>query len=393
MTKPTLSLRLTGANVLRDGLLQEGPLTLEHGVITNGSQPEVELSGYLLLPGIIDMHGDAFERHIAPRPSAPFPLEMGLRATDRDAAANGVTTAWLAQSWSWEGGHRGPEAAEALMSALDGYRNHAMTDLRIQIRCETHTVDTGDRLLQAVKRHNIDYVVFNNHLEEALFLARENPDQITIWAQKAGRTPEEHMRLVRAAFNQSPKVPRYLCSLAENFDALGVRYGSHDDPDGDTRERYSVLGARICEFPTARGPAAVAKAVGDHVVMGAPNVVRGGSQAGNIQATRLVTDNLCDVLVSDYHYPALSKAAFRMVDEGLLDLPKAWAMISTNAAQIIGLTDRGTLSLGQRADIAIVNASTHAVEGTISGGRITHLTGEAAHRFFANQPTSHLAAE
>lgn len=82
-----------------------------------------------------------------------------------------------------------------------------------------------------------------------------------------------------------------------------------------------------------------------------------------------------------------------MVDEGLLDLPKAWAMISTNAAQIIGLTDRGTLSLGQRADIAIVNASTHAVEGTISGGRITHLTGEAAHRFFANQPTSHLAAE
>lgn len=279
------------------------------------------------------------------------------------------------------------------MSALDGYRNHAMTDLRIQIRCETHTVDTGDRLLQAVKRHNIDYVVFNNHLEEALFLARENPDQITIWAQKAGRTPEEHMRLVRAAFNQSPKVPRYLCSLAENFDALGVRYGSHDDPDGDTRERYSVLGARICEFPTARGPAAVEKAVGDHVVMGAPNVVRGRSQAGNIQATRLVTDNLCDVLVSDYHYPALSKAAFRMVDEGLLDLPKAWAMISTNAAQIIGLTDRGTLSLGQRADIAIVNASTHAVEGTISGGRITHLTGEAAHRFFANQPTSHLAAE
>jgi len=393
MTKPTLSLRLTGANVLRDGLLQEGPLTLEHGVITNGSQPEVDLSGYLLLPGIIDMHVDAFERHIAPRPSAPFPLEMGLRATDRDAAANGVTTAWLAQSWSWEGGHRGPEAAEALMSALDGYRNHAMTDLRIQIRCETHTVDTGDRLLQAVKRHNIDYVVFNNHLEEALFLARENPDQITIWAQKAGRTPEEHMRLVRAAFNQSPKVPRYLCSMAESFDALGVRYGSHNDPDGDTRERYSVLGARICEFPTARGPAAVAKAVGDHVVMGAPNVVRGGSQAGNIQATRLVTDNLCDVLVSDYHYPALSKAAFRMVDEGLLDLPKAWAMISTNAAQIIGLTDRGTLSLGQRADIAIVNATTHAVEGTISGGRITHLTGEAAHRFFANQPTSHLAAE
>ncbi|WP_294228698.1 alpha-D-ribose 1-methylphosphonate 5-triphosphate diphosphatase [uncultured Shimia sp.] len=393
MSRPTLSLRLTGAQILRNGRLEEGTLALEHGVITTGPVPEVDLSGYLVLPGIIDMHGDAFERHIAPRPSAPFPLEMGLRATDRDAAANGVTTAWLAQSWSWEGGHRGPDAAETLMSAMDHYRDHSVTDLRIQVRCETHTVDTGDRLLNAIKKHGIDYVVFNNHLEEALFLAREQPDEITLWAKKAGRSPEEHMRLVRAAFDQSPRVPRYLCSLAESFDTLGVRYGSHDDPDGDTRERYSVLGARVCEFPTARGPAAVAKAVGDHVVMGAPNIVRGGSQAGNIKASRLVGDDLCDVLVSDYHYPALSKAAFRMVDEGLCDLPKAWAMISSNAAEIMGLNDCGGLAPGQRADIAIVNEQTHAVEGTISGGRISHLTGEAAHRFFANQPTSHLAAE
>lgn len=393
MSRQSLHLRLTGAKVLRDGLLEEDTLAIENGLITTGPFPEVDLTGYLLMPGIIDMHGDAFERHIAPRPSAPFPLEMGLRATDRDAAANGVTTAWLAQSWSWEGGHRGPEAAETLLTAMAHYRDHAVSDLRIQIRCETHTVDTAERLLSAVERHKIDYVVFNNHLEEALYLAREKPNEIALWAQKAGRTPEEHMRLVRAAFDQSPRVPRYLCSMAEAFDNLGVRYGSHDDPDGDTRERYSVLGARVCEFPTARGPAAVAKAVGDHVVMGAPNIVRGGSQAGNINAARLVEENLCDVLVSDYHYPALSKAAFRMVDDGLCDLPKAWAMISTNAAQIMGLSDRGTLAEGKRADIAIVNAQTHAVEGTICAGRITHLTGEAAHRFFANQPTSRLAAE
>jgi len=82
-----------------------------------------------------------------------------------------------------------------------------------------------------------------------------------------------------------------------------------------------------------------------------------------------------------------------MVDDGLCDLPKAWAMISTNAAHIMGLSDRGTLVQGKRADVAIVNAQTHAVEGTICAGRITHLTGEAAHRFFANQPTSRLAAE
>ena len=80
------------------------------GRITRGPLPEVDLTGYLILPGIIDLHGDAFERHTAPRPSAPFPIaEVGLRATDREAAANGITTAWLAQSWSWEGGKRGPD--------------------------------------------------------------------------------------------------------------------------------------------------------------------------------------------------------------------------------------------------------------------------------------------
>ncbi|KPA20609.1 Alpha-D-ribose 1-methylphosphonate 5-triphosphate diphosphatase [Shimia sp. SK013] len=393
MSRSTLSLRLTGAKILRDGTLQSRSLVVDKGRISKGPLPEVDLSGYLLLPGIIDMHGDAFERHIAPRPSAPFPLEMGLRATDRDMAANGVTTAWLAQSWSWEGGHRGPDFAEDLFDALDHYRPHAVSDLRIQVRCETHTVDTTDRLLAAVRRHAIDYVVFNNHLDEARQLAREKPDEIMLWAKKSGRTAAQHMAIVNGAIEQETRVPRYLCTLADAFDTLGIRYGSHDDPDADTRERFSLIGARICEFPTARGAAAVAKAVGDCVIMGAPNVVRGGSQAGNIRAANLVAEGLCDVLVSDYHYPALAKAAFRLVDDGLCTLPQAWAMISRTPADIMGLHDRGTLDHGKRADIAIVNEKTHAIEGTISGGRISHLTGIAAQRFFASPTHMKMAAE
>ncbi|MCP9482799.1 alpha-D-ribose 1-methylphosphonate 5-triphosphate diphosphatase [Shimia sp. CNT1-13L.2] len=393
MPRRPLSLRLKGATVLRDGEMQKRSLVIQQGRISKGPLPEVDLTGYLLLPGIIDMHGDAFERHIAPRPSAPFPLETGLRATDRDAAVNGVTTAWLAQSWSWEGGHRGPDFAEKLLTGLDHYRSHALSDLRIQIRCETHTVDTAERLLSAVERHKIDYVVFNNHLDEALHLARLRPEEITLWAKKAGRTPKEHMALVHAAQEQTSRVPRYLCKLAERFDQLGVRYGSHDDPDGDTRERFSMIGAKICEFPTARPAAALAKAVGDHVVMGAPNIVRGGSQSGNIAASDLVEARLCDALVSDYYYPALAQSAFRLVDDGIMTLPKAWKMISETPARIMGLADRGHFDFGRRADVAIVNAKTRAIEGTISGGRITHLVGEAAHRFFYSSASMQLAAE
>ncbi len=388
------SLRLTGAAILRDGALQHRSIAFADGRITRGPLPEVDLTGYLVLPGIIDLHGDAFERHVAPRPTAPFDLSIGLRATDRDAAANGVTTAWLAQSWSWEGGHRAPEMALRVMAALRDYRAaHALTDLRLQIRCETHTVDTEQRLLDAVRQFEIDYVIFNNHLEEADQALSGNTEALLQAAKRAGRDPCEHRKLLDRAKRQAREVPRYLCRLAEQFDSMGVTYGSHDDPDGETRETFSMIGAKVCEFPTARPAAALARAVGDPILMGAPNVVRGGSQAGNIPAIELIRAGLCDALVSDYYYPALARAAFHLADSGLLCLPRAWALISSGPADVLRLHDRGRLTPGLRADMVVVNEETRAIEATISGGRITHLAGEAAHRFTAPPQHRALAAE
>jgi alpha-D-ribose 1-methylphosphonate 5-triphosphate diphosphatase len=142
----------------------------------------------------------------------------------------------------------------------------------------------------------------------------------------------------------------------------------------------------------------VARAVGDPVLMGAPNVVRGGSQSGNIAAIGLIRRGLCDALVTDYFCPALSQAAFRLVDDGILDLPAAWALISRNPARIMGLPDRGVIELNRRADLTIVNQQTKVVEGTISNGRLTYLGGAAASRFMgrsvvAEQMSEQVAAE
>ena len=95
-------LRLTGAEILRDGEMQRRSIALVDGRITRGPLPEVDMRGYLILPGIIDLHGDSFERHVAPRIPAPFPIRTGLSSVDREAAAHGVTTAFLAQGWSWK---------------------------------------------------------------------------------------------------------------------------------------------------------------------------------------------------------------------------------------------------------------------------------------------------
>jgi alpha-D-ribose 1-methylphosphonate 5-triphosphate diphosphatase len=181
--------------------------------------------------------------------------------------------------------------------------------------------------------------------------------------------------------------------LAEAFDSMGVEYGSHDDPDGDTRERYRMIGARIAEFPISAGAASAAKAMGSPVLMGAPNVVRGKSQAGNIAAADLVAANACDALVSDYHLPAMAMAAWRLVDLGICDLARAWGMISTVPADILNLSDRGCIEPGRRADLVVVNAATRQIEATITCGRLAYLTGDAAGRFLRVAEDISLAAE
>jgi len=393
MILPLPPLRLTGAQILRDGELQRRSIGLAEGKIARGPLPEVDLSGYLILPGIIDLHGDGFERHILPRPSAAFPLAVGLASADREAAAHGVTTAFFAQGWSWEGGHRSPAAACALLAAMDDYRPRQLTDLRVQIRAETHLVEAVPQLLDAVQRHKVPYVVFNDHLEEGYAMSRVDPTNFAAWARKVGRTPADMAETLDRAKSRAREVPRQLCTLAEAFDALGVAYGSHDDPDGETREFYSMIGARIAEFPLTRKAAAAAHAMMNPVIMGAPNVVRGKSQAGNIAAADLIAEGLCDALVSDYHIPALPLAAWTLVDKGLCSLPTAWAMISSNPAEILRMPDRGRLEPGLRADLVVVDATTRAIEATICNGRLTWLAGEAGRRFVSQPQALRIAAE
>lgn len=384
-------LRLTGAEVLQDGAMRREAVGLSQGVLVDAALPEVDLSGFWVMPGIIDLHGDGFERQIFPRPTAPFPIASGLAATDREAAAHGVTTAYLAQSWSWEGGHRGPDQAEALLAAVRDYP--ALTDLRVQIRAETHLVEAAERLLATVERFGVGYVVFNDHLEEGFQMRRTNPDGFALWARKAALTPGQLFARMEAARARSREVPRVLCALSNGFETRGVTYGSHDDPDAETRQFYAMMGARVAEFPTSRRAAAAARALGSPVIMGAPNVVRGGSQAGNIGAEALVRDGLCDVLVSDYHIPALVLAVWKLVDDGILPLAQAWGLVSSNAADVMGMADRGRIAAGMRADLAVVNAATRRVEATIAGGRLTYLAGEAALRFMGQRQVMRMAAE
>ncbi len=379
-----LELTMIGADVLLpgDGVVQAA-LTLADGVVqkeTAGKQ--VDLSGYIVLPGIIDLHGDGFERHIAPRRGAMKQMEEGIFSVEAELAANGITTAILAQFYSWEGGVRGPAFAAQVFEAIASVKNRTVTDLIPQLRFETHMLDDYSDLPEQVRNWQVPYVVFNDHLPHDRLAKGRTPPRLTGQALKAGRNPDVHLAMLQKMHARKDEVPDALDDLCSKFLAQGVRMGSHDDATAVDRDRWRQRGAPISEFPETLVAAEAARVAGDHIILGSPNVVRGGSHKGNVSALDLITMGLCDALASDYHYPSPRRAALMLSRTGLVDLAGAWALVSSGPAAVLGLQDRGVLEPGKRADLVILDSKTNRVAATMAGGRVSYMSGDIAARFF-----------
>ncbi len=372
-----IGLTIEGAAVLTPAGLVDAGLSVAGGRIVAEAQPRrVRLpDGCRILPGIVDIHGDGFERHLAPRRGALRDLGAGLAATEAELAANGITTAMLAQFWSWEGGMRGPDFARAFLAALAGYGGQG-TDLRVQLRVEAGLVPgDGAALLEVVDRHGIGLVVINDHLPHDALAKGQRPPRLTGQALKSGRSPEAHLALMQFLHQQSAAVPAALTGFGAALAERGVTLGSHDDRTARDRAAARAFGARLAEFPCTAEAAQAAHDAGDGVIMGAPNVVRGGSHDGNVSALDIVLAGVVDALASDYHYPAPRIAALTLAER--IGLPAAWALVSCGPARLLGLTDRGRLEPGLRADLLVLDAQGH-VGLTLAGGRITHASGPIA---------------
>lgn len=343
----------------------------------------VSLEGYLVLPGIVDAHGDGFERHLAPRRGAMKQMGEGLIAVEAELAANGITTAVLAQFISWEGGLRGLEFADEVFQAIAETAPTLVTDLRPQLRFETHLLDLYDSLPERLARWGVDYIVFNDHLPHARLADGRTPPRMVGQALKAGRNPEDHFALMQRLHAQRHKVPGALDALCTQLGSRGLRLGSHDDTTAAERFEWHERGATIAEFPETQEAAEAARTHGDGIVLGAPNVVRGGSHNGNVSALDLIAMGFCDALASDYHYPSPRRAALMLADSGVVDFATAWRLVSEGPARLLGLEDRGTLVPGQCADIVVLDATTYRVAATMVRGRFSYLSGDIAERVFA----------
>lgn len=378
-----LAFDLSADILLPDQGVVPATLSIAGGVVVADTVGRpVDLSGYLVLPGIVDLHGDGFERHLAPRRGAMKQMAEGVFAVEAELAANGMTTAVMAQFYSWEGGLRSPEYAADVFTAIRQVRPDVVTDLIPQLRFETNLLDDYEDLPAKVAEWQVQYVVFNDHLPHERLAAGKRPPRLTGQALKAGRNPEKHLEMLKQLHARSGEVPKALDGLTQQLLAAGVRLGSHDDNSAEQRRVWHGRGVEIAEFPETIEAAEAARDTGDQVILGAPNVVRGGSHKGNANAVEIVAMGLCNALASDYHYPSPRRAALLLAASGVVDFATAWGLVSSGPAQVLGLSDRGSFKAGLRADLVVLEADSKRVVATMAAGRFSYLSGDVATRFF-----------
>ena len=390
-----------GAEVYLPGEIANTTVTVADGVIVEIGGPvqglEISAHGKILAPAIIDVHGDAFERQLMPRPGVYFPLEVALIDTDRQLAANGIATAYHAITLGWEPGLRDVARGRELIQSIQDLALRLTVENRVQLRWETFAFEALDVIELALKGPLLPCVAFNDHtsmtmraydvpVQERAFelspdfsiasLDDERMKQRTLSkAQRAGLSQEDYISLLGKVWDRRSDVPNKISEVASMASAVGAPMLSHDDTRADTRAYFRDLGASVAEFPMVMEAVEAARKHEDLIILGAPNAARGGSHIGSIGAADMVEAGLCDALASDYFYPAMLAAIDRLDREKRADRVTLWSLLSSGPARAMRLNDRGRITIGSRADLVLVdwtNGQAPVIEGTWIAGRAAY---------------------
>ena len=351
--------RITGIDVARDGALV------------------IPAKGRTLAPAFVDVHGDAFERQIMPRPGVMIPVETALLETDRQLAANGIATAYHALTLSWEPGLRSVDTGWQVVRALEALRPRLTVENRLQLRWETFCHQAEPLIAQVLSGPDRPSLAFNDHTTSMLLhydvSVQDRPfDQVADYpvtafddprflkkmadqARRARVSTEDYVALLTSVWQRRPEVPAQIARMAALARAQKTPMLSHDDSQVEARAYYRGLGATVAEFPMHDRVFLAARDAGDAIILGAPNAMRGGSHLGSPGAAEMIARGLCDILASDYFYPAMLGAMTRLHADRVAPLPALWALVSLNPARAMGLTDRGRIAPGQRADLLLLD--------------------------------------
>jgi alpha-D-ribose 1-methylphosphonate 5-triphosphate diphosphatase len=358
------SLRIEGERIAE---IVEGPAPQRaDGVVINGK-------GFTALPGIIDMHGDMIENEIRPRLEASFPMELGVYELDKRLAANGVTTAYAAVAfieYDTPGSIRTSEHARQIVTTIHQLRDSLLIDLLVHARYEITTPIIAPTLYELLSSGEIHLLSLMDHTPgQGQYRDIEKHIDAVVRRRKVHRSEVEEEFQDRIRHSKDPAIWRAARELVELAIDTGLPIASHDDDSPDKVVAMAEIGATLSEFPVAMDAAQEAQRLGMHVVMGAPNVLRGGSHSGNLSALDAIESGIVDILAADYAPAALLQSVFIVVRRGILPLHEATKLVSANPAEALALEDRGSLASGKCADLILVE------EGAFSRVRATFRRG------------------
>ncbi|MCB5173963.1 alpha-D-ribose 1-methylphosphonate 5-triphosphate diphosphatase [Microvirga lenta] len=357
---------IENAEIVLPERIMRGWLAVADGQIEEigeGKAPErgIDLDGDYLIPGLIELHTDHLESHYAPRPKVRWHPLGAVLAYDAQIASSGITTVFdsLRAGVDVDGGGLGAELVE-LAEAIDEARRHRLfrCDHLTHLRCEIPSPDVVETVENFVARYPVGLMSLMDHTPGQRQF-RDIGKYFNYYGGKTGKTADEINVAVaekqrvngeRAAVNRPA-----LVGLAQQ---RGIPLASHDDTTLDEVDQSIKEGVVLAEFPTTVEAAKASHRQGITVMMGAPNLIRGGSHSGNVAAETLAQEGVLDILSSDYVPASLLMAAFELPRRiRSISLPEAIRTVTRNPAQATGLKDRGEIGAGKRADLVRVRVT------------------------------------
>jgi alpha-D-ribose 1-methylphosphonate 5-triphosphate diphosphatase len=348
--------------VLPDRLIDDGWLLIEDTRILAlghtatcpaGANRIISAGGDLLLPGLIDLHSDAIEKMVQPRPNVQVAMPIPLLEMDWRLAGSGITTEFHALSLDdAEFGIRSEDFVDQFVTALFNTESLLMRH-RLHARLEI-TSDRGEMAVaQLISGGTAQLVSLMDHTPgQGQYLTEESyVEYITSTTAWSADDVAEHLVQKRLqAQGNSRRIAR-TARLAQEY---GVALATHDDDSIAKVEEWSELGVNITEFPTTLAAARRAKEVGLAVCMGAPNVLLGRSTGGHVSALEAIQAGAVDILCADYYPRAMLAAMFKLVNDGYCTLPHAAKMVTANPARAVKMAEYGELAVGNIADVILI---------------------------------------
>ena len=342
---------LANAQLVLADQVVTGSVTIEQGLISEISQGDrvptgaVDCQGDLVIPGLVELHTDNVERHIEPRPEVDWPHLPALIAHDAELASTGVTTVFDAMR------------VGSLHSGKGRYTDYACAGTRLfkishflHLRAEICSKTLLEELAAFGPSDRVGIVSLMDHTPGQRQF-RDLPAFKTYASKKRGMNDAEFAENVENLLSlQNQYGEKHEVGAVKEARRLGAMLASHDDTTADHVATSSGNGVSFAEFPTTLEAATACRTHDIAVMMGAPNLIRGGSHSGNVAAEELAKADLLDIVSSDYVPSALLLSAFRLADIWN-DLPRAVATVTSNPAKAVRLHDRGTLRSGLRGDV------------------------------------------